>query len=60
MDKISIYPYDKGAGMLCIRKEDAIIKIREQIGESEIMNIDPTLKISREICKVLSELNKRR
>ena len=56
--KISIYPYDKGAGMVCIRKEDAIIKIREQIGEIDIINIEPTLKICREICKVLSELNK--
>ena len=28
-------------------KKDAIIRIREQIGETDIGNIDTTLKISR-------------
>ena len=58
-EEISIYPYDKGAGLVRIKKDDAIIKIREQIGETDIVNIDPTLKICRKICKVLSNLNKK-
>ena len=34
---IKIYPYDKGAGMVRINKTDALKKIEEQIGNTEII-----------------------
>ena len=58
-EKISIYPYDKGVGMVRIDKEEAIKKIREQIGDTEIINEDPTPKFAKEVRSKLCEINKR-
>ena len=57
--EISIYPFDKGTGLVRIEREKAISKIREQIGETQIINIDPTKKFATDIRKVLSILNKK-
>ena len=55
---ISIYPFDKGTGFVRIRKDEAIRKIKEQIGDTDIINDDPTNSFAREIRKELSVLNK--
>ena len=55
---IKIYPFDKGSGLVRIRNEDAITKIREQIGDTEIIDEDPTEAFARDIRKTLSALNK--
>ena len=57
---INIYPYDKGTGFVRIKKIDAITKIREQIGDTKIITVDPTLKLARDIRNELSILNKRK
>ena len=36
-----VYPFDKGTGMVRISNADAIRKIKEQIGETEIIQEDP-------------------
>ena len=56
---ISIYPFDKGSGLVRIRNEDAINKIREQLGETEIIQNDPTDSFAAEIRRNLSVLNKK-
>jgi len=56
---ISIYPFDKGTGLVRIRNEDAISKIREQIGETEIVSEDPTNSFARNIRTALGALNKK-
>ena len=58
-EKIDIYPYDKGVGLVRIEKEEAIRKIREQIGNTEIIETDPTPSFAREVRKELCELNKK-
>ena len=59
-DSISYYPYDKGAGLVRIKKDDGIQKIREEIGDTEIISEDPTDSFARDIRKVLSALNKKK
>ena len=57
-EEISIYPFDKGAGMVRISTETAKQKIREQIGETTIVDQDPTDRIVVKIQKKLSSLRK--
>ena len=44
-EEISIYPFDKGAGLVRIKTNDAIKKIKEQIGDTEIIKVDPNTKV---------------
>ena len=57
--KISIYPFDKGQGLVRIKTNYAIKKIKEQIGDTEIIKVDPTPKFACDIRKALSVLNKK-
>ena len=41
-DEVRIYPFDKGSGLVRIKHEDAINKIREQIGDTKIVSQDRT------------------
>ena len=50
---IKIYPFDKGSGLVRIKNKDAITKIREQIGDTEIIDEDPTEAFARYIRKTL-------
>ena len=54
---ISIYPFDKGNGLVRIKTEDATKKIREQIGNTVIIADDPTDNFARDIKNALSPLN---
>ena len=38
---ISAYPFDKGTGLVVIKKEDAIQRIEEQIRKSKVIDNDP-------------------
>ena len=58
-NNISIYPFDKGSGLVRIKNEDAITKIKEQIKDAEIIQVDPTDSFARDIRKELSVLNKK-
>ena len=58
-ETISIYPYDKGAGLVRIRTDDAISKIREQIGNTTIIEEDPTASFALNIRNVLCKLRKK-
>ena len=40
-DEIDIYPYDKGSGFVRIKREDAIQKIENEIGETILLTKDP-------------------
>ena len=57
-ENIKIYPFDKGAGLVRISKSDAIKKIEEQIGNTEIIEKDPTPCLARKFQSSLRELNK--
>ena len=57
-EEISIYPFDKGAGMVRISTESAKQKIREHIGEMTIVDQDPTDSFIVKIQKKLSSLRK--
>ena len=56
---ISIYPFDKGTGLVRIKTEDAIRKIREQIGDTEIVERDPTDTFAKDIRTALAPLNRK-
>ena len=58
-NEISIYPYDKGTGLVRIKTTEGLEKIRKQIGDTEIIDTDPTDNFSRDIRKELSTLNKK-
>ena len=57
-DETSIYPFDKGAGLVRISTEDAKQKIREQLGETNVVDSDPTDGFVIKIQKKLSSLRK--
>ena len=57
-DKVSIYPFDKGAGLVRISTEAATEKIREQLGNTKILERDPTDGFVTKIQKRLSGLRK--
>ena len=52
-DEVKIYPFDKGAGMVRITKTNAIEKINEQIGNTEIIKKDPTTTLARKFQTTL-------
>ena len=56
---ISIYPFDKGSGMVRIRNEDAMEKIQEQLGNTKIVEEDPTSKFATDIRNTLKVMNKK-
>ncbi len=56
---ISIYPFDKGTGLVRIKPEEALQKIREQIGDTNIVDRDPTDAFARDIRNALAPLNKK-
>ena len=59
-ENISIYSFDKGSGFVRIKTEDALAKIREQVGETKILDHDPTPTFARNIRNVLCEMNKKK
>ena len=56
---ISIYPFDKGTGLVRLKTDDAIQKISEQIGDTDIVESDPTDAFARDIRTKLAPLNKK-
>ena len=56
---VRIYPFDKGTGLVRIEHEEAISKIREQLGDTEVVQNDPTDIFAREIRTALGKLNKK-
>jgi predicted GIY-YIG superfamily endonuclease len=56
---IDIYPFDKGAGFVRIEHNKAIEKIRHEIGRTNIIKEDPTIKFASKIRTYLSKLNKK-
>ncbi|XP_065664788.1 uncharacterized protein LOC136086419 [Hydra vulgaris] len=57
--KIETYPFDERIGFVRIEHDKAIEKIREQIGPTKIISIDPTLSYAIKINSFLSNLNKK-
>ena len=57
-EEIDIYPYDKGAGLVRIKRSDAIVKIEEQIGNTEIITKDPTPTLARKFQTTFREFHK--
>ena len=55
---ISIYPFDKGTGLVVIKEEAAIQKIEEQIGKSKIINHDPIRTLMNKLQIDLAKLRK--
>ena len=58
-DEISIYPFDKGTGLVRISTEEAKRKIQEQLGETTIVDTDSTSGFVTKIQQKLSSLRKR-
>lgn len=53
-----IYPYDKGSGFVRIPKEEADLRIKEQLTNTKIISEDPTPTILRKVQRTLCELKK--
>ena len=56
---ISIYPFNKGTGLVRIKTDDAIQKIRDQIGDTDIVERDPTDSFARDIRNKLAPFDKK-
>ena len=59
-ENIDIYPYDKGAGLVRIKRTDVISKIEEQIGNTEVITKDPTPSLARKFQTTLCNLHNQR
>ena len=57
--QVSIYPFDKGAGLVRIENGKAISKIKEQIGNTKIISTDPTKTFATKIRTMLCKLRKK-
>ena len=57
---VSIYPFDKGSGLVRINNEDAKNKLLEQIGNTKIINEDPTPSFATKVRNTLCKINKRK
>ena len=55
-DEVNIYSFNEGADMVRIKKSDAIEKINEQIGNTEIIDKDPTPTLARKFQVTLRRL----
>ena len=55
-NEVKIYSFDKGAGMSRITKSDAIEKINEQNGKTEIIDKNPQPTIARKVQNTLKKL----
>ena len=54
---IKIYPFLKGSGLVRMKSEEANNKIREQIGNTKILNVDPTPSFAVKVINTLSYIN---
>ena len=57
---IVIYPFDKGCGLVRISAEDANNKILEQIGNTKVIDEDPTPSFATKVRYTLCQMNKRK
>ena len=55
---VAIYPFDKGSGLVRINTEDANNKILEQIGNTKIIDDDPTPSFATKVRNTLCKINK--
>ena len=58
--EVAIYPFDKGSGIVRISTEDANNKILEQIGNTKIIDEDPTQSFATKVRNTLCKINKRK
>ena len=57
-ESVDVFPFDKGAGFALIKKEDVIPKMKEQLGDAIVTNIDPTSKLLSRFQRTLAKLRK--
>ena len=57
---IAIYPFDKGCGLVRISNDDANKKILEQIGNTKVIEEDPTPSFATKVRNTLCKINKRK
>jgi len=55
---VDIYQFDKGSGFALLNKEDAISKIKDQLGEAKVISKDPTNSLTKKFQSTLSSLRK--
>ena len=55
---MQVYLYDKGTGFVVFQKDDAMSKIREQIGDAKVCIRGPTDKLTKKFQRVTSKLRK--
>ena len=55
----TIYPFDKGAGFAVLTREDSLSKLKEQLGEAKVCNIDPTMSLVGKFQSFISQLRKK-
>ena len=55
---LKVYPFDKGTGFAIMQKDDAISKLREQIGDAKVCDCDPTDKLTGKFQRVIRQLKK--
>ena len=57
-DAMQICLFDKGAGFVVLHREDAIGKLREQIGEAKVCSVDPTNALTRKFQQTIRQFKK--
>ena len=55
----TVYPFDKDNGIVRIEHNNALEKIRKQIGPTRVLNEDPTSSYAVKVKTYLSQLNKK-
>ena len=53
-----VYPFDKGSGFALVEEQDAVKKLEAQIGESQIIDVDPTNSIAEKFRLLARRLRK--
>ena len=57
-EDIDIYPYDKGSGFVRISRTEGLEKIENEIGNTVLLQNDPTKSILGKFQKLLASINK--
>jgi len=56
---IAVYPFDKGSGLVLMKKDEALQKLKEQVGETKVVKRDPTSAFATEIQKTVRKIKEK-
>ena len=53
---VLVYPFDKGSGLVLIKKEEVLQKLKEQVGETKVVKKDPTSAFATNIQNMVRKI----